>query len=380
MLLSVRAWSVSVAMLLVAAPVAGARAEASASASLGAWQDYALSAITPDFTWADKQASAPTVLDNALASESSSSVHLQLSGTDQPLQFGLDIGTAAVGDLPGQSAHGTHSALNFGGGLERSFFSPSVTRALGDDTSVTAAAVFVYQQFASWGLGEGVATQQMLVPAPSFGYGREASVGSGVRLELNRQLRDSVGFSAAYQSRVNMDTFQTYHGVFSDPGDFDLPAVAAMGLSWYAMPDVRFTAGLTRVMWSDITAFTSRALPRRLLRLLGDGTSPNFGWQDLTVVSADIGWLLSTQDQLALTVTSHQQPNPTAAVLRDALNTSNSETDVGVRYTHDFQRFGRVNLGASYAPVEYFLGNASSNDRGDGGNQFEIEAVWSMSF
>jgi hypothetical protein len=117
-----------------------------------------------------------------------------------------------------------------------------------------------------------------------------------------------------------------------------------------------------------------------VLRLLGDGNSPSFAWQDLTVFDLDLGWRATKKDTFALTVTTHQQPEPTSSILRKALSDSSSDADVGVRYLRDFGSAGRLSLGASYAPIEYFLSNYSYSDHNLTGNQIEAEAVWSMDF
>ena len=230
-------------------------------------------------------------------------------------------------------------------------------------------------------MGTGVSTQPLGFGPPISTVVREESVGTGARVQLNRNLEDGVDFVASAQSRINMNAFQTYRGVFSDPGDFDIPAVAGVGLLWDATHRLQIGVGVNRVLWSDIAPFTSAALPRSLLRLLGDGTSPEFAWRDLTVYDFDLGWRATRTDTIALTMTSHQQPEPTSALLRRALEDGgSSDVDFGVRYAHDFGLGGRLSIGASYAPADYYFGYYSYSDRNSTGNQIEVEAFWSMDF
>src|SRR5262249_34934693 len=155
-----------------------------------------------------------------------------------------------VGDLPnaGQGVSALSPTLR-GAGLERSYFTPALTQRIGDDTTASAAAVFVYQAFATWGMGAGVSTHQFSSGPPIAATVNEESVGSGWRLQLNRDTDTGVDMVASYQSRVNMDAFQNYRGVFSDPGDFDIPAVAGLGFLWGAQQRVQIGVGVNRVMW-----------------------------------------------------------------------------------------------------------------------------------
>jgi hypothetical protein len=336
--------------------------------------------MTPSFSWAEqKQAAAPTALTIAIDADLSRTHAFQQIPVAEHLSIGLAFGSQMVGDMPGVSMGAIGPELA-GAGFERSYFAPTVTRRIGDDTTVSASAVFVYQQFATWGLGAGVSTQSLSAGPPLYSTRVEESVGSGFRLQFNREIQDGLGFVTSVQSRVNMDAFQAYRGVYSDPGDFDIPSIAAVGLSWNANDSLTIGAGVSRVMWSDVTAFTSRALPRRVLRLLGDGTSPEFAWRDLTVVGVNFDWRATPVDAFNLTLTTHQQPEPTAALLRQALTQGSSNMDLGLNYAHDFGRAGSLSLGASYAPVEYFLGNSSYADRNSSGNVVEVEAVWTTHF
>ena len=362
---------------------AAAHAEHDGTAALGAWNDYALAAITPDFGWAEqKNAVAPTALTLALDADGETRApSFQLIHSSDELKLGFSFGSELVGDMPSTGTSvSTLSPALLGAGLERSYFSPSLTQRIGEETTISAAAVFVYQQFATWGMGVGVSTPQLNSGPPFSTVVREESVGSGARVQLNRNLEEDIDLVASAQSRINMNAFQSYRGVFSDPGDFDIPAVAGVGLLWSANHRFQVGVGVNRVMWSDIDAFTSSALPRSVLRLLGDGTSPYFAWRDLTVYDFDLGFRATPFDTIALTITTHQQPEPTSALLRRALEDGTSDVDFGVRYGHDFGTAGRFSLGASYAPADYYFGNYTYSDRDASGNQIEVEAFWSVDF
>lgn len=355
---------------------------AASTDALGAWKAYALRGLTPDFAWAERPAVervTPTVVGSAFATRSAVMPALRFGAAEgSPLRVG--VSQAFAGDTPGTESGGLGASqlLRQGQALERTFVAPSLTRAIGDSTSLTGAVVFAHQQFATLGLGW--STSAELLPPTQLPLSNESSVGTGVRIQLDEQLGERLGFRAAYQSKVDMDAFQSYRGVFADPGDFDIPAVAAAGLSWAVAPGHALGVDVQRVMYSDISVFTSGALPIRFLSLLGDGGSPVFAWRDLTLYSLDYAWQASPVDTLMLRWTSQQQPVPTSTILEAALADEFTDNNLALIYTRRFSDFGSLRLGASYAPAQYFLGNASYTDRDGGGDQVEVEAVWTVAF
>ena len=137
---------------------------------------------------------------------------------------------------------------------------------------------------------------------------------------------------------------------------------------------------VTRVMYSKINAFTSHALPTRFLSLLGDGAAPDFAWQDLTVYAADLTWRATKRDAFELRWTSQQQPIPTSELLASVLSPEYTDNNFSVAYSRLLGDASMLRLAASYAPSQYFLGNASYLDDGAQGAQVEVEAVWSVRF
>lgn len=367
------------AIAIAALPIAQAQADA---ASLGAWQGYALSEVTPDFDWAGSNPGAalePTVLSVSGAVRTSIMPDLHFVDLDEGKGLAVAVSRTFAGDSPMFESGGlsARSVTAYGSGLERTLVAPSISYELGSERSISGAVVLAYQQFATWGLGSSAFEE----PASSLPSGfTESSFGSGVRLQFEQRVSPSVGFSTAFQSKIDMDAFQSYRGVYSDPGDFDLPAVASAGIDFSLSPRNVLGFGVARVMYSEISPFTSNALPTRFLSLLGDGAAPVFEWQDLTVYSVDWTWQASARDHVQLRYTTQQQPEPTSAVLLAALEEDFTDNNVALAYTRRIGESATWRLAASYAPSQYFLGNVSYLNRDSQGAQVELEAVWTVHF
>jgi hypothetical protein len=353
---------------------------ASATASgrgLGEWQAYALATITPAYDWVESTAAVrpPSVFDERSV----------LAGNGEHTLLRLDDG-GSVGLEVDQRLASTSVAGMFGGGpslrsgtgLERTTLAPSLSRAVGDNGVLTAAVILASQQFATWGFGSG--TRYLVQAGPVQSALSDVSYGSGVRVSMMQPLSSSVNVVSAFQSRVDMDAFNNYRGIYSEPGDFDLPAVASVGLQWDAGGATTLGLGVSRIGYSDVAPFTSSALPPSLLALIGDGTSPSFAWRDLTVVNVDWAWRPAAATELTLRYSTQQQPEPTSNLLSSALEDRYSDRNFSVSLLQGFAAGASIEVHASYAPVPYFLGNTSYAERDSSGDQLEVEAFWSVPF
>jgi hypothetical protein len=369
--------------LALTALAASASVHAEGLATLGEWQQYALRGITPEFSWADRpEASAvePTLLD-AVSGRTSLAPKVSISLSDPRQALSVSISRALAGDSP-MFESGSLSAQRLTGvgrGLERTLIAPSLTREISDSAALTAGVVLAYQQFATRGLGAGTLDQDAsILQTPQSFLG--SSYGTGVRLALEQSLGEDWALHTQFQSKVDMSPLQNYRGLYSRPGDFDLPAVASAGITWGGSSRSSIGVGVSHVMYSEVSPFTSAALPLRFLGLLGDAASPVFTWRDLTVYSLDWNWRPTDSAVVGFHYTTRQQPEPTSQVLRDALAGEFTNDNFGVSLTRAFERWGSLRLAASYAPAQYFLGNASFNNRDARGEQVEVEAVWAMPF
>jgi len=210
---------------------AGPSAHASGSESvLTRWHDYALATITPQFTWAALPATnaAPNVLDQYGARLDMPP--LFSSGPARNTHVSLSVATGMVSDTPSHLASQAATVLGMPqSGVERTVVTPSLVQQFDDGSSAKLSAVLAYQRYASLGLGMSQFGNQVQ-PASAWAA-NNTSYGAGARVDVGGPVSDNLRWGAAYQSRVGMDPFAGYHGVFSDQGDFDIPASASVGMS-----------------------------------------------------------------------------------------------------------------------------------------------------
>ncbi len=371
-LIALTALSVGIALTFAS----GARAD---DATMDAWREYAGDSMTPAFAWVEKSKLAPPTLIGRALTPEISFLSLQWNATSS-LPFEVSFSSSVSGDSPNRS--GSFGALQNvsvpQSGLVRNVLFAGTSRELDGQSRITAGIVLANQQFASFGFG----TELVEHRSNATHDLTESTSGTGVRVGFEHDLNDSVSLGTMVQSKVNMEAFQSYRGVFSDPGDFDLPARAGLTARWRPVPFADLSLSAQRIFYSDLVAFSSRSLPVRFRALLNDGSQPELTWRDLDVLSADVGFALSPANRVTLSYSTQQQPEPSSVVLLSAFSNQLTDSNFALGFEHKFDRAGQLRFATSYASSEYYLGNVSglSAENGGTGSQVEAEAIWRLDF
>lgn len=353
------------------------------------WREYARRGVMPEYSWSDAATPrvAPTLLDAFRAVERSElrASSLAAAGfTGAPLSVGFSSARAGESTSAAAARKGVVDFSSPHSAIKSEFVSSTYESALGQEGRFGVTAIVARQRYASDGLGASPwSAREDLVGVRRINDGRaqEVSAGHGVRLGYWAPLDASLAWSVSAQSRLEMDAFKSFRGMYSEAGDFDVPGRVEARLSWAPTSFATLAFGIDRVFYSDIEPFTSAALPTRFLSLLGDGGSPQFAWRDLTVYSVE-GILSDRWDgRWSLRYTTRQQPSPTSELLDRALDANASSGAVLLGYRRGVGGIGELSLNASYATTSYFLGAVPYAQRNfDQGAQYEVEAVFAVPF
>jgi len=357
---------------------------AGAANLLDAWRDYALASLKPDFSWAsegDAPVRAPSLFERGRSRVPPPASHFNGSAVDSG-PFHVAMLSSKVSDTPLYVAAGSTGLLrDYSPGLQRYIVAPSISQRVGDLGAVSVSAIFAYQHFTDFAqtAPNWAVINYFDSATPLAQRTTESSSGAGLRLDYSSALTERVTWQVGVQSRVNMDAFSNYRGVFAEPGTFDIPASTNLGLGLAVTPQLRLDVGVERVMYSQVAPFTSSALPGRFLALLTSGRSPEFAWQDLDVYSVGATWRDAEAGDFSLIYSTRQQPLPTSALLQQALPTI-SPRNIEFGYTHSVGSNSALRFIAGYVPNEYIIGIPQSYSLSTGGNQFQWEALWMTNF
>lgn len=353
-------------------------AAASASAS-ERWSDYAVASLMPAYDWVDAKVEAPTLLDARRTNADAFVSTLRLSiaeGTTLNLATDRSGGGSALGT--NRIRGGLFAGPGDSSGVERYRFSAELEQSFSNAAAWRAGVVLVHQSYATAGLAASrVGFGQTEQPVAGF---EQLSYGTGIRFGLVRSLTSNLWLDAEYRSRVDMDELLGYRGLYGDSGDFDLPATGTAALGIATGPRSDLSLAMSRVMYSDVAPFTSNLLPTRLLTLLGDGTSPEFRWRDLTVYSVDWNWRPRPGQRWSLHYSTSQQPAATSDLLTRALGSERDGYNLGGAFAVEGDDGSSWRIGLSWAPVSYLNGHSLRQRRDLAGPLFEVETVWTVPF
>ena len=355
---------------------------------LGPWQEYLAQELTPDFMLPEgaKPVYVSWIKDGDILLLPDFAAHLE-EAPETWINLNLEFQSSSEFSWPGAEP----DTLYEGSSFERQYFAPGIEQQIGENGILGVSAIIAYQRYSAANLGLFAASRPDQSPmfsaalASSTGSGyspyQESGYGTGVRLALRQEVVSGIALDAGFQSRIDMEEFAAYRGVYSQPADLDIPARARVGLALQASERSWLSVAVERVLYSDISAFPSRYLPNRFLSMLGDSTSPTFAWEDLTVYSVGYTWSDGKDQQWHIDLSTRTQPSPSSRLLSQALAGDLADSAMVVGYSRRTGERSRLDLNAAYAPSEYAFGGSVLGVTTDELDQrFELEAMWTLSF
>ncbi len=208
-------------------------------------------------------------------------------GYNRMLKPNLSLGVSVYGN-GGMNTDYPNGAGAFGGSgdlgvdLMQLMIAPTLAYKINDQHSVGIAPVIAAQRFAAQGL------QAFGVMNPGY----DTAWGYGARIGWMGRFTDKVTVGAAYSTKIYMDEFDKYKGLFAEQGDFDIPSTWSLGIAVQATPEVKLVLDYQRINYSDIKAINNPSSnifncpafggsdPNACF---GGSAGPGFGWQDVDV-------------------------------------------------------------------------------------------------
>ena len=342
---------------------------------LGPWEEYLIQELTPELEQLSDRR-LPTIsrfgVDEALILPDFAVGLLQRDQRPPVLRLarqyiGLDVSGPARLD---------------GNRFERSLLLPGISAPFGSASAVTVSAVLASQEFVAAGMNLQESEDKTLPGSRQPGWGQaDRSQGAGLRFALSGELLQGLTLEAAFQSRIEMSELASLRGVHGSRAELDIPARIQLGMQWQAGTRSHLNLGMAQIFYSEVGAFPSRALPARFNALLGDSTSPQFGWNDLLVYSVGWSWRPLQGLEFNLDYLSRSQPQPSSPLLASALSPELAQEAFLFGVHKTVSPRSRLLLNAAYAPPEFaFGGNVLGvvSDRLD--QTLEVQAVWNLQF
>ncbi|MBU1190770.1 MAG: outer membrane protein transport protein [Gammaproteobacteria bacterium] len=230
--------------------------------------------------------------------------------------FGPAVGAFAgvIGGMAPAVAAGLASdpdvSSTLGVNLSQVIIAPTVAYQLNQDHSVGASALIGYQRFRSYGLGlfKGLSSSGAHVT----NKGDDDAWGAGVRLGYTGNLTSNITVGAQYSSKIYMQEFDRYKGLFAEQGDFDIPSNFGVGIAVKVTPATTVAFDVQRILYGDVAAIANKGptadqyftalssvlgsgMPYSGAGSLGTDDGWGFGWEDTTVYKLGINHELNSQ-------------------------------------------------------------------------------------
>jgi long-chain fatty acid transport protein len=229
-------------------------------------------------------------------------------------------GQIAGGACPGfNPAAGPYNLLCGNGKLGvdfmQLFFAPTLAYKFTPNHAFGISPLIGYQRFKAEGLQafSGFSTS----PANLTNVGYDTAWGYGARIGWFGQLSDTVSVGAAYSTKIFMQKFDKYKGLFAEQGGFDAPESYSAGIAFKATPKLTALADYRRINYNDIpsvgnpSSSTVQCLGGNTAFCLGGASGAGFGWQNVNIYK--IGFEYQYDNEITLRAGYSYNQNPIGA-------------------------------------------------------------------
>jgi long-chain fatty acid transport protein len=163
--------------------------------------------------------------------------------------------------------------------LEQLIIAPTLAYKVNASNSIGVSPLFGYQHFRANGLQAFGAISTDATNLTNKGH--DQARGWGVRVGWLGKMSDSLTLGAAYSSKISMNKFDKYKGLFAEQGDFDIPENYNIGIAFKATPDLTVAVDFQHISYGDVRAIANPSVAPSTF--MGNNDGAGFGWSDVDV-------------------------------------------------------------------------------------------------
>jgi long-chain fatty acid transport protein len=155
-------------------------------------------------------------------------------------------------------------------------------------------------------------------PAHVTNKGDDDAWGAGVRLGWTGNITNNLTVGATAASKIYMQEFDEYAGLFAEQGDFDIPANFGVGIAFKATPSTTIAFDVQSILYGDVAAInnagptadeflggltqvisggavTCAAVGVTTCKQLGNDDGYGFGWDDIVIYKLGVEHAYNSQ-------------------------------------------------------------------------------------
>jgi len=231
--------------------------------------------------------------------------------------------------------------------LMQLFIAPTLATKLTPTSSIGITPIFAAQFFEAKGVASFAPYSSN--PANLSGKGHDNSLGWGGRIGYLGQLTEQISVGLSYQSKIYMEEFDDYAGLFAEQGDFDIPANWTVGFAYKPTPAVTVAVDLQKIYYSHVKSISNSLLPNLITDGLGTDNGAGFAWEDMTVFKIGLQWARSEQWTYRFGYSSGDQPIPSSDVLFNILAPGVINQHATFGFTYTFTNQSELDFSLAYA-------------------------------
>jgi long-chain fatty acid transport protein len=204
--------------------------------------------------------------------------------------------------------------------LMQLFVVPTYALKLNPKHAIGISPIFAYQRFEARGLQAFGQFGLSSDPGSLTNNNHDSSYGYGGRIGYQGEVLPGLHLGASYQTRIYMNEFDKYAGLFAEDGDFDIPQNWSIGLAYNATTALTLVFDVQKIYYSDIKSINNPLTATNLTPgSLGKGNGPGFGWEDMTVYKFGVQWQSGPEWTWRAGYSIGDQPIPDSEVLFNIL-------------------------------------------------------------
>lgn len=257
--------------------------------------------------------------------------------------------------------------------------------------SVGIAPVFAMQSIEVKGLQPFRAAS--LYPDQVSNNGTDWSYGAGLHLGWYGEVTDQLAFGMSYRTKMWMSEFDDYKGLFANGGEFDIPAMLNIGVSFKARPNLTFAFDYERIFYGEIASisnsndndispcFTSNPKPAFCL---GGDDGLGFGWDSMDILKAGVRYDHDEKLSLMGGVSYNSEFASDRQALLNIMAPATIRWHLTLGASYRFTEKDEFALAFSYMPEEEVNGTSPSITQAQTGSlymeQMDIQIGWNHRF
>ena len=281
----------------------------------------------------------------------------------------LDQGVCQMGPPSGVRANLLCGSGNLGVDLSQLIFAPTLAYKFAPNHSVGVSPLIAYQRFKAYGLQPFAAISSD--PANLTNRGYDDSWGAGVRVGYFAQLTPAFAVGAAYSTKIDMQEFDKYRGLFAEQGDFDIPENYNLGVAFNATPALTIALDYQRINYNKVASVGNPSnVPGTGSAALGASSSSiGFGWQNVDVIKLGVEYQWDSRLLLRAGYNHSDNPVTSRDVTFNILAPGIVEDHLTLGFTYALQGGSEITMAYMHAFENSISGPANNPNFPAGGTE-----------